>query len=703
MALSPFRVVAPVAFLLLALAAPARADEAFRPPAVPLVTHDPYFSAWSTADRPTDDWSRHWTGAVQALCGLARVDGKPYRVLGPSPQGVPPLAMAGLEVTPTRTIYQLVGGGVRITLTFCSPLLPRDLDVLARPVTYLTWDVRATDGQEHDVSLYLDGTAEWAVDKPDQPVSWAQSRAGDLDLLRVGTAAQPVLGKVGDNVRIDWGYFYLAAPRGEGTRSVMTGDRAAREGFASKGVLPEADDTRMPRAANDDWPVLAFAFDLGKVGAEARSRRLLIAYDELYCVEYFQKRLRPYWRRQAQGIDELLQTADRDYAELSKRCRAFDDDLTADLERAGGAHYARLAALSYRQCFAAHTLAEGPDGKPLLFSKENFSNGCIDTVDVTYPSSPFFLLFNPELLKGQLVPILDYARSGRWKFPFAPHDLGTYPKANGQVYGGGEKTEKDQMPVEECGNMLIMVAALAKAEGNAEFARTYWPQLAQWAKYLREKGLDPENQLCTDDFAGHLAHNTNLSLKAIEALGGFALLCEKVGRADEAADYRKAALGMAADWAKMAADGDHYRLAFDKPGTWSQKYNLVWDKLLGLDLFPPEVARKEVAFYEAHQEPYGLPLDNRSRYTKLDWIVWTATLADSRRDFEALIDPIYRFADRSPSRVPLTDWYWTHDAKQRGFQARSVVGGVYIKLLADPQTWARWLPKKGEGKGSSSR
>jgi hypothetical protein len=405
-------------------------------------------------------------------------------------------------------------------------------------------------------------------------------------------------------------------------------------------------------------------------------RRLLLAYDDLYSIEYFHKKLCPYWRRNGADAAQLLRDAERDYAELHKRCAAFDKELVADLRKAGGDHYALLGALAYRQTVAAHKLVADADGKPLYFSKENFSNGCIATVDVTCPSCPFFLLLSPELLRAQLVPVLDYAQSPRWKFPFAPHDLGTYPKANGQVYGGGEKTEKDQMPVEECGNMLVMVAALAKTEGDARWLLKYWPQLSGWAKYLKEKGLDPENQLCTDDFAGHLAHNTNLSVKAIVALGAYAQLCDMTGKEAEAKAYRKTARKMAVEWVKRADDGDHFRLAFDKPGTWSQLYNLVWDPLLGLNLFPPEVARKALAFYKTKQNKYGLPLDNREKYAKLDWTVWTATLAESPADFRAFVEPLYGFAHESPSRVPLTDWYWTHDGKQRGFQARSTVGGV---------------------------
>ena len=326
----------------------------------------------------------------------------------------------------------------------------------------------------------------------------------------------------------------------------------------------------------------------------------------------------------------------------------------------------------------------------MLFPKENFSNGCISTVDILYPSGPFFLFFNPVLLQAQLKPVLEYAALPRWKWPFAPHDLGTYPLANGQVYGGGERTEDDQMPVEESGNLLILVAAMEKELGNWDFARAYWPQFTKWAEYLREKGLDPSNQLSTDDFAGHLAHNANLSIKAIEGVAAYADMARGVGKPEVAAQYQHLAHDMAARWEPMAKDGDHYKLAFDSPGTWSQKYNLVWDQILGFNLFPARIRQAEMAYYLKHLNRFGLTLDNRKDYTKLDWSIWTATLADSAADWKAILDPIGKWVNEGPSRVPLTDWYDTKTGVEIGFQARSVVGGVYIKALADKTLAEKW-------------
>jgi hypothetical protein len=564
------------------------------------------------------------------------------------------------------------------------------LEVFSRPVTYLIWEVRAVDGRTHAVSVYYANSAQLVVNTEDQAVVWSREKIGDLSVLRMGSEAQPILAKSGDDLRIDWGYLYAAAPMSAVAASAIASPSYQHRAFLEQGGLPGEDERDMPRPANRA-PLLAFVFDMGEVGAEPVARHLILAYDDLSSIEYFHQRLRPYWRRNGAQAADLLTTAERDYDSLRAESEQFDRQLMADLTRVGGAKYARLAALAYRQSLAAHKLVAAPDGQtPFYFPKENFSCGCISTVDVIYPAAPILLLLNPHLVEASLAPVMDYVQSGKWPFPYAPHDLGVYPLANGR-----DPAKIETMPVEESGNMLILFAAIAKAEGNAAFAEKYAPILQQWADYLVEKGLDPENQLCTDDFAGHLAHNTNLSIKAILGLGSYAQILAMQGKKEPASHYQTKAQEFAKRWMEMASDGDHYRLAFDKPGTWSQKYNLVWDKILGLDLFPAEVARKEIAFYQNQLNRYGLPLDNRKTYTKVDWELWTATLAESPANWEKLISPIYDWVNQSPTRVPLTDWYWTRDGTQVGFQARSVVGGIFIKMLSDPATWKAWTDRTG--------
>ncbi|MEL7585652.1 MAG: DUF4965 domain-containing protein [Prolixibacteraceae bacterium] len=585
-----------------------------------------------------------------------------------------PAAQKAVALSATSTVYTFVCGSVDLRLQFTSPLLPGDLDLLSRPVNYISYEVVANDGGKHDVQLYFEGTPQWAVNELSQEVELGKGRAGHVSYVKTGTTEQPVLQKKGDNVRIDWGYFYLAAPGEKQTVGVSENYAAPKNAFVQNGTV-EAGPDKLTARMSKAMPAMVVVDALGEVSDKPAGGYVMIGYDDLESIQYFGTNLKGWWTKNGTvTMDQALQDAAGDYADVMKRCTEMDNRVWEETKAAGGKNYADLCVLAFRQSIAAHKLVKDTAGTILFLSKENFSNGSIGTVDVTYPSAPLFLKYNPDLLKGMLNPIFYYSESGKWTKPFAAHDVGTYPLANGQTYGG-------DMPVEESGNMLILTTAIAHAEGNADYAQQHWEVLTTWADYLLENGLDPENQLCTDDFAGHFAHNVNLSVKAIMGIAGYGHLAAMLGKNDVAEKYTAEAKRMAGEWVKMADDGDHYRLTFDQPGTWSQKYNLVWDKLLGLNIFPKEVAQKELAYYLTRQNAYGLPLDNRRTYTKSDWIVWTATLADDQTTFQKFIDPLHRFVNETPDRVPMSDWYETPDAKQVGFQARSVVGGYFIKLL----------------------
>ncbi len=659
----------------------------FRPPSVPLITVDPYFSIWSPADQLYAAATCHWTGTPHPLFGAVRIDGDWYTFLGEGPRIRNPrmtnvLPQCELHVDPLTTSYVFEGHGVRLRARFWTPLLLDDLDRLSKPVSFLDLRVESIDGGEHNTALLVAASPLISVDAGEQEVAWETLYLpGGGTALRVGTVDQPVLARGGDDLRIDWGHLYVSACDRDAASSMAFAHISEWSLKRMQGIDNPPDGTGPAHGA----PWLCVRHECGAAKPDAaQSATVAFAYDDVHAAKYFGDTLDAYWRRTGGDFVEMLQGSMDEVDALRERCRRFDRELNAAAEAAGGGAYRDICALAYRQTIAAHKLVAGTAGEALFFSKECFSNGCMGTVDVSYPSIPLFLLYNPELVKGMMRPVLRFAASPSWPYPFAPHDVGRYPLANGQAYGttgdGGFRLDR-QMPVEECGNMLLMFAACAHADGNADFAEEHWPLLQQWAEYLIEHGGDPGQQLCTDDFAGHLAHNANLAVKACVAVGAYAVLCSMTGRADDAPHARSAAERMSADWQRQAEDGEHYRLAYDQPGSWSLKYNLVWDRLLDLDLFPAEVYRKELACYERQMLAYGVPLDNRETFTKTDWYVWCASLHEDKADFERWMQVLRRSLDHTVSRVPFTDWYYADTAVQRGFQNRTVMGGLFIRLM----------------------
>ena len=633
-----------------------------RAPAYPLITVDPMFSVWSMSDKLNESNTLHWTEKPNTIQGIATIDGKALRFMGLG--DTPAMEQISVDCNAFSTTYVFEADGVRLTAIFTSPIIPNDLYLLSRPISYLELQSESIDKKKHDVKIKISVSEQICTNlTKSEPVYAEAIEIGKLKSAKIGTVAQNIIPCCGDDHRISWGYFYLTT---EGNTWVTEGD-------------------------GDTMTFVNAEVELKK------STLFTFAYDDVYSVEYFNKHLKSFWNNGGELITDEIAKAHADHKAVMRKCRDFADKMFIDAVRAGGEKYAELLELAFRQAIAAHKLVIDEDGEVLFISKECFSNGCAATVDVSYPSIPLFLLYNPELVKGMMRPIYKFTRSEAWEYDFAPHDAGRYPILNGQVYGLDKDTGKfkfeKQMPVEECGNMLIMEAAVALATKSTAFANEHFDILEDWVKYLIDNGRDPENQLCTDDFAGHLAHNCNLTLKAIMGIASLGILYGMNGKKAKERKYMKIARELALDWAERASNKDgSYRLAFDKPDTFSMKYNIVWDKLFETDLMPREVIESEFASYHKHVNAYGMPLDNRQSYTKSDWLVWTATLTSNRDAFEDYIAPLWKFYNESPSRVPMTDWYYTitgehkvyHDNNadmDKSLRNRTVIGGLFIKLL----------------------
>ena len=298
---------------------------------------------------------------------------------------------------------------VTTELQFTSPLLPEDPDLLSRPVNYISYEIKANDGAKHDVQICFEGTPEWALNEAGQEVRVSKGRAGEIRYMKAGTTEQPVLQKKGDNVRIDWGYFYLAAP-GEKQTVTVSGDYfAPKTAFAQAGNTGAGEDT-LTAKMDLSMPVMAIADALGEVSSQPAGGYILIGYDDIESIQYFGTNLKAWWTKNgAVTMDQALQAVAKDYENVMKRCAEMDKQVWDEALTADGRNYADLCVLAFRQSIAAHKLVKDTTGNILFLSKENFSNGFIGTVDVTYPSAPL----SPGLItcwKMALTPRTSFAR-----------------------------------------------------------------------------------------------------------------------------------------------------------------------------------------------------------------------------------------------------------------------------------------------------
>ncbi|EPE08170.1 glutaminase [Ophiostoma piceae UAMH 11346] len=651
-----------------------------RPPAIPLAVRSPYLSTWLNGDSGgilPGSWPRFWADQIVGWQGLIRVDNVAYNWMGDY-NGPAHVTQTSFEYTSTQSIFTFdVAGKVTLTATFLSPVHPNDLLLQSLQMSYLQLSVKSADGSAHDVQVYSDVSGEWASPDHSQALNWGNGINNGCAYHRFALANQVELREDADMAK--WGMWLFG-----------TDYRTGR--FVDNGTLDNSESTTF-RAISDSWPVFALAVDLGSVSTGAQ--------EVLYSIGVVQEKVITF-QGDSDGLEELAGLWTTHYSIPEDSFAAFHNNWDQELHdaqtldakvhndafEAGGQDYASLTTLAVRQAFGGLQVAHGTR-QDYIFLKEISSDGDIQTVDVIFPAHPIFLYFNPELLKLILDPLFENQESGHYPNPWSIHDLGFFPNADGFPEGNDEA-----MPVEECGNMIIMTLAYALRSGNTQYLEQHWPLLDQWAQFLVNDSLIPDSQLSTDDFAGRLANQTNLALKGIIGVRAMADVAKYSGtaNADVASNtYLQTAQDYISKWQgygiNTASTPPHTTLAYNDNDSHGLLYNIYADRLLGLGLVPDSVYEMQSAFYETIMEDFGIPLDTRHDWTKSDWEIFAAAVASDSVKAE-IIERVVKMVEATTSGRPLTDLYdaatGNFPVDGNHFMNRPVVGGFFA-LLALPK------------------
>ncbi|KAL3471278.1 hypothetical protein BJX99DRAFT_29762 [Aspergillus californicus] len=676
---------------LAALTTAASTFSPVRPPALPLAVKSPYLSTWLAAGGDSGNggylagqWPTFWEGQITGWAGLVRVDGQVYTWMGLP--GSTTVNQTAYEYTSTKSIFTMhVGDIVEMKITFLSPITPNDLRRQSLVFSYLDVSVTSLDGETHDVQVYADISAEWVSGDRSAIAQWDHGVTSN-GVTYHKVHRQTPLSFSEHRDQAEWGDWYWATDEGAGLTYQAGADVDVRATFANNGTLSNTNDANY-RAVSNDWPVFGFSHDLGAI--ELSTNVLFsIGLAQYEAVQYTgsSETLVPMaslWTGYFSTALEALDFFHHDYQGSNTISSNLDAQIAQDSIAAAGQDYLTITSLSTRQAFAATQLC-GSLENPYLFMKEISSNGNMQTVDVIFPAHPVFLYTNPELLRLLLRPHFEIQESGHYPNSYAMHDIGShFPNATGHPDGSDEP-----MPLEECGNMVIMALAYAQKSNDTEYLERHYAMLRQWTNYLIEDAIYPANQISTDDFAGPLANQTNLALKGIIGIEAMSVIAAETGNSNEAQNLTDYAHDYIELWQTLGiahtATPPHTTLSYGSDDSHGLLYNLYADRELGLNLVPQSVYDMQSAFYPTIQQRYGLPLDTRHQYTKGDWEIFTAAVASaSTRDL--FIRLLAEWINETPTNHALTDLYDTASGgyPQITFIARPVMGGAFALLLLD--------------------
>lgn len=528
------------------------------------------------------------------------------------------------------------GSSLDIIISFLSPITPTSTVRQSVPASYVTVYVSGNV----PVDIYVDINGQWVSGNRGSKIVWDLTHR-PLDGVTQGFKTWSFRREVEQLFtefldRAEWGTLHFSAP--SGVRHEAGTSALLRQRFSRTGNLQNSIDHEF-RPIMDEEPVFAFSksFSLNAStdSVQHDSVTFTVAHVQDPVVQYASARgltyMRPLWESYFNTVDQLLTFHYLDFQTARDLAFNYSAQLAVDAYESGAEDYVDIVALSARQVLGATSFSGTPDD-PILFLKEISSNGNFQTIDVIFPAFPFFLYTNPRWLGYLLEPLIEHTLSGQYPNKYAMHDLGThFPNATGHPDGNDE-----YMPVEECGNILIMGLALANAlkygsntsvgatwepmsgiplprplsdsiaplTAGSEDGRLYidnpwigqaegqkqakqWVQRSyrlwkQWTGYLVEFSLEPHNQLSTDDFAGWLALQTNLALKGIIGIKAMAGLAEITDNHEDRKTYDNISKVYIAKWEEfgISRDKTHAKLAYDWYGSWTTTYNLYADSLL---------------------------------------------------------------------------------------------------------------------------